>query len=129
MRRIAMAGIGIYKRFVSPHKGFCCAYRTHTGRASCSTLGSRAIRRFGLVKGTAVLQARLARCGEVHRARPSRVAGRGAGQRGDCDCGGCDFGGCDLGGLNSDTCDCSDCGDCGDWGSQSNRKKAKKRNS
>lgn len=30
---IAIAG---YQRFLSPYKGFCCAYRSLTGRDSCS---------------------------------------------------------------------------------------------
>ena len=29
------ATIRFYQRRLSPHKGFCCAYRAHTGRRSC----------------------------------------------------------------------------------------------
>ena len=43
--------IGAYQRYLSPYKGFCCAYRAHTGRASCSALGARVIRRHGLLAG------------------------------------------------------------------------------
>ena len=38
MRALALVAIGAYQRYVSPYKGFCCAYRAHTSRASCSAL-------------------------------------------------------------------------------------------
>jgi len=108
MRDAALAAIGIYQRYISPHKGFCCAYRAHTGRAGCSALGARAIRRWGVRRGVAVLKLRLKRCGEAHRRcagnRPRLAA---AGQRGDCDLGFVpdDGGCCDA----TDACDCSGC--------------------
>lgn len=109
MRELALGAIGVYQRYVSPYKGFCCAYRAHTGRAGCSALGARAIRRWGLRRGLAVLRLRLHRCGEVHR----RCANGGprlniASQRGHCDLGFLpdDAGCCDV----TDACDCGDCG-------------------
>lgn len=33
---VAVAAIGIYQRYVSPYKGFRCAYRTLLGGHSCS---------------------------------------------------------------------------------------------
>lgn len=59
--------IRFYQRFVSPYKGFGCAYRAHSGCAGCSALGYRAIRRHGLVDGIAVLRKRLYRCGVAYR--------------------------------------------------------------
>ncbi|WP_457418305.1 membrane protein insertion efficiency factor YidD [Roseateles sp. P5_E7] len=108
MREVALAAIGVYQRYVSPYKGFCCAYREHTGRASCSALGARAIRRWGVWRGLGVLKLRLRGCSEVHRrcvdAQPRRPL---ATQRGACDF---DFvpGDVDC----SDAADCCDCGDC-----------------
>lgn len=70
MRRFALEAIRIYQRHVSPRKGFSCAYRSHLGRFSCSTLGYRAIRRYGLLKGLAVLRQRTSLCAQtlaVHR--------------------------------------------------------------
>ena len=109
MRELALAAIGVYQRYVSPYKGFCCAYRAHTGRGSCSALGARAIRRWGVRRGLAVLRLRRHRCGEIPRrcangpARSTRAA-----QRGDCDLGFVPDGvdGCDV----ADVCDCGDCG-------------------
>lgn len=70
MRRFALEAIRIYQRHVSPRKGFSCAYRSHLGRFSCSTLGYRAIRRCGLLKGLAVLRQPTSLCAQtlvVHR--------------------------------------------------------------
>lgn len=94
LRQLALAAIGIYKRHVSPRKGYACAHRIHHGGASCSTLGLRAIRRHGVVKGLALLRARMQRCAGVPRPTANRASGAPRGraafaQRGDCDLG-CD---------------------------------------
>lgn len=109
LRTPALAAIGVYQRYVSPHKGFCCAYRAHTGGASCSTLGARVIRRHGLLAGCILLRQRLRRCGEVHRRWHPAGPRPAAAQRGDCDLG------CDAPGDGCDTCDvCDGCDGC-DW--------------
>jgi putative component of membrane protein insertase Oxa1/YidC/SpoIIIJ protein YidD len=64
---MALAAIRFYQRFLSPYKGFTCAYHAHTGCASCSALGLRAIRRYGVKDGIGVLQMRLYRCGVAYR--------------------------------------------------------------
>lgn len=121
MRRLVLAAISAYQRYMSPYKGFCCAYRTHTGRQSCSALGFRAVRRYGVIAGLAVLHRRTYLCGVAHRRfspthrRPHRA------QRGDCDLGcdlPCDFN-CDTPSGKScssitDFVSCCDCGSC-DW--------------
>lgn len=121
MRRAVLAAIRVYQRYVSPYKGICCAYREHTGRASCSALGYRAVRRHGVFAGLALIRQRTHRCGVAHRRyRNQRVPMLHA-QRGVCDIG-CDLpcdGGCDLagGGGFSKVCDflsCCDWGGC-DW--------------
>lgn len=104
MRELALAAIGVYQRYMSPYKGFCCAWRAHTGGASCSALGARVIRRHGLLAGGVLLRQRMRRCGEVHRhfhpAGPRPLAA----QRGDCDLG------CDGPGDGCDVCDgCEAC--------------------
>ena len=117
MRRLVLAAISAYQRHVSPHKGFYCAYRVHTGRQSCSVLGYRAVRRYGVIAGLVVLQRRTHRCGVTHRRfsptqrRPHRT------QRGDCDVG-CDSPfdfNCDARGGKSclSFADCSSACDCG----------------
>jgi putative component of membrane protein insertase Oxa1/YidC/SpoIIIJ protein YidD len=72
---LALRAIRLYQRHLSPLKGYRCAYRVHTGCASCSQLGYRAIRRYGLWGGLALLQMRLHRCAVAHaRFGQSRIA-------------------------------------------------------
>ena len=133
MRRIALTAIRLYQRYVSPHKGFSCAYRRHTGRAGCSAFGYRAVRRYGVIRGALLVRSRTRLCGAVHRdlveRRPER---RMNAQRGLCDLA-CDVPGCDL--PNAANCDlpsgkslsgaldflsCCDCCSC-DWPSRKRR--------
>ena len=141
MRSAALAAIQFYQRYVSPFKGFCCAYRQHTGRASCSALGYRAVRRFGVLSGLALVRERTSRCGIAHRrftlhSRPSLHA-----QQGVCDVGcdlpcdaNCDLpchSGCELpsGRTFSNVCNyfsCCDCGSC-DWPSRRRKSSAEEK--
>ena len=109
-----LSAIRLYQRFISPLKGFRCAYHAHTGRQSCSHLGFRAVRRFGVLSGLAVLRQRLFLCGVAHR-RYSPHRRPPLAQRGDCDVG------CDL------PCDIlSNCGSC-DWPERKRQDKDKER--
>ena len=66
MLRLAAAGaVGAYQRHISPYKGFCCAYRVHTGRVSCSEFGRRVILRLGLLAFFRLMPRQLARCREA----------------------------------------------------------------
>ncbi|RVU43070.1 membrane protein insertion efficiency factor YidD [Rubrivivax rivuli] len=118
LTRIALLAIRLYQRWISPTKGFSCAYRVHTGRSGCSELGYRAIRRYGLLGGADVLNVRLALCSDCHAERKAISSKRRA-QLGSCDPP-CDIP-CDgkdarcLDGL----CDCLDCVDC-DWKKKTN---------
>ena len=67
LQQMALSAVRAYQRFVSPHKGFVCAYAVHTGRCGCSELGYRAIQRYGLAKGWRVLRLRMALCGTAYR--------------------------------------------------------------
>ncbi len=101
----ALAAIRFYQTALSPYKGFRCAYAATSGCASCSALGYRAIRRFGLLKGIEVLRWRFEECGEAYRSmRPAQPMALGN-QRGDCDCGGCD-GAVSTADCLSDICSC-----------------------
>jgi putative component of membrane protein insertase Oxa1/YidC/SpoIIIJ protein YidD len=90
MQSLALSAIRAYQRYLSPHKGFACAYRVHTNCASCSALGYRAIRRHGLVGGIAVLRMRLYRCGVAARRFASAPQLRSR-QAGFCDVMVCDI--------------------------------------
>lgn len=84
MKALALLCIRLYQRYVSPYKGYTCAYRRHTGHASCSALGYRAIRRHGLWRGLPVLRERMFRCGVAHR-RYCTPTPRPHAQAGFCD--------------------------------------------
>lgn len=141
LRRLALAAIRGYQRYLSPHKGFCCAYRLHTGHSGCSELGFRAIRLHGLLRGGLILRQRLWLCGVVYRRHAGRLPGVSRAYRsqaGFCDVGDCGVSDCDLPGIEMPSfelpsfdlpdlpaaCDrklewatsCADCGDCGDCG-------------
>ncbi len=126
MRAFILAAITLYQRYISPYKGFCCAYRVHTGRHSCSALGFRAIQRFGVLGGMAILRQRAYLCGVSHRRfsqphkRPHRT------QRGDCDLP-CDF---DFDLPNGKSCSsfngCCDGASC-DWPDKKRNKKEEER--
>ena len=121
MRRAILAAIRVYQKYVSPYKGFCCAYREHTGRASCSSVGYRAVRRHGVFIGLGLIRERTYLCGVAHRRHEHRPTRSLHSQSGVCDIG-CDLpcdGGCDLpnGSGLSKVCNfmsCCDCGGC-DW--------------
>ncbi len=121
-RALALAAIRFYKRFVSPRKGYACAYRVHTGAASCSTLGYRAVARYGVFRGLGVLGLRVEQCRLKHarhgqRRRPMVRRAQAGFVDGDCGgCEGCDVGGCDgcgglCDGLEIASCFCDGWGD------------------
>ena len=126
LRSLALLAIGGYQRYVSPYKGFCCAYRSYTGHQSCSALGYRAIRKYGVWSGLTVLRKRFDRCATAF-SRHRALAQARQSQSGYCDIGcPCDVPSCDLPSLDcahgaSGAVDCCsyapcDCGSCGDWG-------------
>jgi uncharacterized protein len=122
MKSFALTAIAFYQRYLSPLKGFSCAYRVHTGCASCSVLGSRVIARYGLRHGLGVLMLRLNRCGVAHRRFTTgpRLARR---QAGFCDLScdlPCDFSAPDLSSSLCNSVSYCPC-DCGDWNSRKSK--------
>jgi putative component of membrane protein insertase Oxa1/YidC/SpoIIIJ protein YidD len=120
MKKIALAMIIFYRRFVSPYKGFSCAYRIYTGESSCSAYGYRAIERQGIFIGAALIKRRFKRCSNAYRKHHgSRAVAYGLAQAGFCDIG-CDVGICDAVDVGSCACDglssgCASPCDFGDW--------------
>lgn len=69
MLRFAAAGsIGIYQQYVSPYKGFRCAYHALTGRDSCSQFAKRLVLRHGVIALWRGMPAQFMRCRESYRA-------------------------------------------------------------
>jgi putative component of membrane protein insertase Oxa1/YidC/SpoIIIJ protein YidD len=144
MRIAALRGIRFYQRYLSPLKGFSCAYRIHTGKESCSAYGYRMIERFGLQKGWGLLRRRMQACAQVacdcRTSRTAAMTRRRALQAGYCDVPSCDAPSCDLPSCDLPSCDiglpdwcgdaldiadgcsgCSGCDGCGRRRKQSDR--------
>jgi putative component of membrane protein insertase Oxa1/YidC/SpoIIIJ protein YidD len=62
VRRSGIYLIDLYQRYVSPHKGFSCAYRVLHRRRSCSEYIKRALARYGPVAAVALAKRRFAAC-------------------------------------------------------------------
>jgi putative component of membrane protein insertase Oxa1/YidC/SpoIIIJ protein YidD len=70
-RHIAIGGIGLYQRYISPYKGYACAYRVYYGGLSCSEYGRQVIADEGLVAGAVLLWQRFDECGEAATRAPN----------------------------------------------------------
>jgi putative component of membrane protein insertase Oxa1/YidC/SpoIIIJ protein YidD len=77
----AVAAIVFYQRHLSPHKGYCCAYRAHTGRCSCSEFARRFVLRAGCWRLLHVLPRRFAKCRAAHLALAAQQEERRQGDR------------------------------------------------
>ncbi|MEQ1638960.1 MAG: membrane protein insertion efficiency factor YidD [Methylococcales bacterium] len=137
MKALALFSIKFYQSYISPRKGFCCAYKHHTGHGSCSALGYRAISMYGVFSGIYILHKRTKLCGVAYRQNTKKPKFHLHSQRGFCDAG-CDLPidlNCDLPSFSIsdshgsgffskifDFANCCDCGGC-DWPSNNEKKK------
>jgi putative component of membrane protein insertase Oxa1/YidC/SpoIIIJ protein YidD len=69
-----------YQQFISPHKGWHCAYVALHGDASCSAYGKEAIARRGIIVGTRLLRKRFGQCHAAAVVLAASSSGK------DCDC-------------------------------------------
>ena len=65
--QLAVTALTIYQRHVSPHKGWCCAYRATTGEESCSEYAKVTIQRFGFRSSLPIIKGRLMSCAHASR--------------------------------------------------------------
>lgn len=63
----AVIAINGYQRYISPHKGFCCAYRVVTGEDSCSEYVKKTIIRKGFFRSLTEIRNRFQDCKESAR--------------------------------------------------------------
>ncbi len=59
---VVLAGLGAYRRFISPYKGFRCAYGVMYQRGSCSDVALRLARRRGGLQALQLMTVQAARC-------------------------------------------------------------------
>ena len=112
MRKIFLAVIVIYQRFISPFKGYSCAYRVHTMRPSCSAFGYYVIKRYGIWMGMHFLRKRFAACASIHKDHVRRISSKRRllphvhSQAGFCDI---SFDACEIADIGSCACDGMEC--------------------
>jgi putative component of membrane protein insertase Oxa1/YidC/SpoIIIJ protein YidD len=69
MLRYAAAGsIAAYQTWLSPRKGFCCAYGAATGRWTCSSYAKKIVTEHGTLALAKALPRQFARCRRAHAA-------------------------------------------------------------
>lgn len=146
-QHLALRLIRGYQRFISPYKGFSCAYRVATNDLSCSSYGAKVIQRWGVLRGYALLRRRFAECylcsqalNEHKHTNPHLHPQRGVI---DCDCGdpgdcspGCEDAcpsPCETSPCSSDddqscnTCNCCSAADCGTGNTENTSARLKRR--
>jgi len=77
---LALLLISGYQQFISPHKGWHCAYAALHGNASCSAYGKEVIARHGVIVGATLLWERFDQCHQAAVALAASSSGK------DCDC-------------------------------------------
>ena len=121
LRAFALASIEFYRTWLSPIKGFRCAWGVYSGRDTCSGIGLRAVRRAGLRRGWLLMQRQFDRCtlaAEVLRTEAGayRRLGSRASQQGFLDC--------DV--PDADCCDLLECADVADCSTGSSRRRGER---
>jgi putative component of membrane protein insertase Oxa1/YidC/SpoIIIJ protein YidD len=64
----AVGSIGLYRRYVSPYKGFSCAHRVFNGGSSCSVFAEEAIRDHGLWAALPMIRRHFVECRKAYAA-------------------------------------------------------------
>jgi putative component of membrane protein insertase Oxa1/YidC/SpoIIIJ protein YidD len=108
------ASIGGYQRYLSPYKGFCCAYRVQTGRRSCSAYARAIVDKLGAIALQQAMPRQFERCRLAFETLQTREAAPKKEQKwwercngGDCGVGNCVDLPCDSLPCDAVPCDCS----------------------
>ncbi len=62
LTKLSIHTITLYQRYLSPYKGYCCAYRVYTGEDSCSQYAKIAIAEHGLFSAFPLIKEQFDRC-------------------------------------------------------------------
>ena len=62
LNKLSISAINLYQRYISPHKGYCCAHRAYTGEDSCSQYAKVAIAEHGLFSAFPLVREQFDRC-------------------------------------------------------------------
>lgn len=63
---MAVGTIGVYQRYISPHKGFQCAHRVFSGGPSCSEFAKQAILAQGLIGAIPQIRHHFVECRDAY---------------------------------------------------------------
>jgi putative component of membrane protein insertase Oxa1/YidC/SpoIIIJ protein YidD len=63
---VAVGAISLYRRHLSPRKGFRCAHDAVHGSGSCSDFGLRVFIRHDVMFGAKLLRVRFGQCGDAY---------------------------------------------------------------
>ena len=66
INKLAIIGISYYQQYISPHKGYCCAYKHYTGKSSCSEFTKESIKKYGIIKTFPLFKEQIKRCQAVY---------------------------------------------------------------
>jgi len=109
--------IGLYQKYLSPRKGYRCAYSLEHGGSGCSGAVLNILETHGLFRGWSLIKHRFHECSEAAEKRKKRKK-EGSGSCPDCStvdnaCEGANCGlGCANGAKKCDLPDMPDCGSC-----------------
>ncbi|MEM9585016.1 MAG: membrane protein insertion efficiency factor YidD [Pseudomonadota bacterium] len=67
LSKMALAAIWGYQQYISPHKGFRCAYSVQHGGTGCSGYAKFAIREHGIWRALPIIRQRLRDCKEAYQ--------------------------------------------------------------
>ena len=62
INKSAIASINFYQKYISPKKGYYCAYRVHHNDLSCSEFAKTTIQNIGLLNSFSVIKNRFEEC-------------------------------------------------------------------
>ena len=82
VRHAAAGSILVYQRWISPHKGFCCAYRRLTGGRSCSEYARQTVLGHGVLTLARALPRQFARCHRAHATLMAMASAQADGEAG-----------------------------------------------
>jgi len=61
-------GIELYQNYISPHKGYCCAYKHYTNKNSCSEFTKKCFMKYNTLKAFNFFIAHLQKCKRIYLA-------------------------------------------------------------
>lgn len=66
INNLAIVVIEYYQKYISPHKGYCCAYSYYTGKPSCSEFTKQCIQKYGIIKTIPLFSKQIEKCKIVY---------------------------------------------------------------